>query len=107
MPQQRPRGHIGRPPLHRVTTGLLWQEIEANRSLAQNFDVSLRLEAPQHHEEDAVVVLLGDIRDIFDRLGLDRRGRRGQTRPFGSSWRPPLRASALSAYARGCPGRLL
>jgi hypothetical protein len=28
--------------------------------------------AGQHHEEDAAVVLLGDIRDIFDRLGLDR-----------------------------------
>ena len=28
--------------------------------------------AGQHHEEDAAVVLLGDIRDIFDRLGLER-----------------------------------
>jgi hypothetical protein len=28
--------------------------------------------AGQHHDEDAAVVLLGDIRDIFDRLGLDR-----------------------------------
>ena len=27
--------------------------------------------AGQHHEEDAAVVLLGDIRDIFDRLGLE------------------------------------
>jgi hypothetical protein len=28
--------------------------------------------AGQHHEEDAAVVLLGDIRDIFNMLGLDR-----------------------------------
>jgi hypothetical protein len=28
--------------------------------------------AGQHHEEDAAVVLLGDIRDIFEQIGLDR-----------------------------------